>query len=322
MFYIIFKFYGIVTLLYGFVRAISDGCTCSANKIICDGQNKITEFPPSLQNASFCSLMTAGETQQLIVQKYLFTSISNHAIELVSDASVQLIIKSNSQLQDIDSNAFASIRANISSLQFFANALPEIPLEALLSLNYYNTCSPQSGFTIRFERNHFIDLPKKLSFLFEKISCSFRAIGFAYNSIESIPALVFAGITVNTLDLSNNPIVQIEDAAFFNVTISNLLLSLAGKQSYQMQIIKHSDIDKIEFKSTDEMEWFDINQMQCFQQAPQLCAKSELIMRCPCLDLVQALDGCDEAPIKVSVSLCKDSLKGLIFISASNRLLI
>lgn len=101
-------------------------------------------------------------------------------------SSKVILVTQNSKLQNISSNAFADIKAKISGVSIYANALAEIPVEALLSLDYYTDVDKPLNFY--FDNNRITIIPSSVRQVFEKIGGIFRDFWLNNNNIQRIPA--------------------------------------------------------------------------------------------------------------------------------------
>lgn len=180
------------------------------------------------------------------LQSQSYSSLTGAFLRLNTEnmCEFQFLIDQAANLNNVSNNVFTEITGGRTSAIIMQNNrnVAVIPYNALLNLNY--SCSPAApAFLFRYNVIEAIDTNKQLMQLFNQILCKQIAeFNVGGNQINVIPEKTFSCMDFGTLQLSENPLNEIQINAFEDSIIEKLDLNSCGLSEKKVHINAFSNL--------------------------------------------------------------------------------
>ncbi|KRX74542.1 Leucine-rich repeats and immunoglobulin-like domains protein 3 [Trichinella sp. T6] len=186
-----------------------------------DAGGKMSEVPSAVQNLQKLNTLIINGTDIKSLNALFAKNTSLHTLRI-----------SNSQLMNIDLNAFTYLRF-FTTLELPGNKLNQIPRDALvpvqktlrsLDLSYNEITSVDNGAFVDFERLRQLNLSNNPIALvsngaFAKSASLLSTLDLSHCQLESIPSGALVGLKLlRYLNVSSNRIAHLSEASFGNMT--------------------------------------------------------------------------------------------------------
>lgn len=181
-------------------------CDCDWNTncdYICNGDPDIgpdiCTFPINFWNNTTECIPENFYEIDIRIRNYCFTTIPANAFEFVTNVGISLTIENNVNLETIDAQAFANVKASFLSLTISSAKLKEFPVDAVMNMKFQ---SPEEFYaSLIYTKTRTEQIPE-LRKLIEHIvgeQLQIKVIDFSNNLLRAIPSGALLNISTPTV---------------------------------------------------------------------------------------------------------------------------